>query len=233
METAIQKATAKVMIVTPILDMLNPMLTKEFGKNVPEIAADLSKVLERGVKTPKLLAEANTIALIGNRAMKFKKETQLSYTRPIVEGQKEVIKGFDSAFNKIEDPLERVNKLVMDRDAELKAEERRRQEEAEAAQLAADEKARKETERNRNISLGKGGTGEVKIVEPEKINQPISIIAMTNPIRTKRIPDKDAIQLAVDKGLREIPGVKIKQIWVFDITEAKKVPDEYRKTVRA
>ena len=96
----------------------------------------------------------------------------------------------------------------------------------------AEEKARKEEQRRANISTAQGGDGNFKPVEVEKVDRPISLEGMRNTTQVKSRACKDKIAEAVKNGIRTIEGVKIYQVWVFDITDAKAVPEEFRKLTR-
>lgn len=105
---------------------------------------------------------------------------------------------------------------------------------AERVRLAAEQaKAAAEEERRQKISIAKGGNGEnIKSVE-----QPVDMLKMRSTDVKRRIPDRLAIQAAIDKAVEkikcecplQIPGVSIYVTWEFDIFDSAAVPDEYRK----
>ena len=226
--------TAEVTIVTPLLQVINPTLSKTLGKNLPELAAETNKSIERGIKSPVLARDAEAMVQNGRKAIKTVNDIRLMFTRPIDEGKKKLMKEVEDLLSPLQAANTRLNEMVLARLERLRAEEAKKQAEAEAAQREAEAKAKAEEERRRNISKAQGGTGEnVKPVEVEKIEQPISTLELSNTTRTRRIIDVVAIQSAIDNGTREIEGVKIYQVWTFDIEDSRKIPDKYRKTVRA
>ena len=52
--------------------------------------------------------------------------------------------------------------------------------------------------------------------------------SLTTASITRRV-SPDLIVEAIQKGIREIPGVRIYQVWTYVIEEVEKVPNEYRK----
>lgn len=103
-------------------------------------------------------------------------------------------------------------------DAELKA--------------AQAEAAKKEATRQK-ISIAKGGDGSN--IKP--VAQPVDMQKVRSTDVKRRIPDREAIQKAIDEATKkikvscplDIPGVSIYSVWKFDIIDAAGVPDEYRK----
>lgn len=49
----------------------------------------------------------------------------------------------------------------------------------------------------------------------------------------RKVVDKEAIEIAVNNGVREIPGVVIFQKWTFEIVDSSQVPEKYRKDTLA
>lgn len=229
--TEIQKVEVKT--VTPFLETVNLVLAKELNTNVDAVVGNINRAIERGVKTDDTLRVGNSVVEEARKTVKAIREIRLQYTRPLDEAKKFIMNTQEEPLCcKVSEPLGVLDAMVMERDAEIKAAKAEAKREAEEKQRAIDEAARKREEHNRNISLGKGGTGDVKPVVPEKIIAPVEQIGMRSTVRTRTIPDKDAIQKAIDNGVREIPGVKIFQVWIFEVEESKKVPREYRKTTR-
>jgi len=232
MTIALQK-TVEVKIVTPLLSIINPTLAKTLGKNLPELVNDTNTAIEAGLGDDEKARDAEIITQNGRKAIKAVNEIRLMFTRPIDEGKKNLMREVESLLYPLKNSNDRLNQMVMDRLAKLRAEEAEKQRKAEAEQRAAEEKARAEEERRRKISLSKGGDGNVVPVEVEKIEQPISTLELRNTTRTRSVIDHEAIQTAIDKGIREIPGVAIYQIWKFEIENSKEVPEIYRKVTRA
>lgn len=232
MTTTLQK-TSEVTIITPLLDVINPTLAKTLGTDLPNLTDTTNIAIELGIETDGKARDAEAIVQCGRKAIKAVNEIRLMFTRPIDEGKKKLMNEVEQLLSPLTQANTKLNLMVLEKLEKLRAEEARKAAEAEAAQREAEEKARKEEERRRKISLAQGGTGEVKPVEVEQIEQPISTLELSNTTRTKSIADPEKIQAAIDKGTRQIEGVEIYQIWTFDITVAKKVPEEYRKTVRA
>jgi len=83
---------------------------------------------------------------------------------------------------------------------------------------------------------------EAADVKPESVAvvaEPVRLVAPSAPLPTRRtetasatvrkIVDRDAIQRAVDAGVREIPGVRIWPVWQFEVIASADVPETYRK----
>ena len=232
MTTTLQK-TAEVKIITPLLDVINPMLAKAIGKNLTEITKEASKAVEIGMKTDATARTGEETTKQGIKALKFNEEVRLHYVRQIREGEKRFSDQCKSAVYALDQSITTLKAMGLERQARIEEEETKIQEEAERKQHEADEKARREEERRRKISLAQGGKGEVKPVEAEKIEQPVGIAGLRKEVRTRSIPDIAKIKTAIDEGVRKIEGVKIYQVWQYEITDAKTVPDQYRKTTRA
>ena len=228
-----ETAQIEVRIPTPILDTINRTLSKLLHKNLAELTADTCQALERGVATDETARDADIVSEDSHKAVRTVQEIRLQYTRPIDEGKKNLMREVERLLRPLVEPLETLDKLRLERVAEIEAKKEEARRKAEAEQRAAEEAARKEEERRRNISLGKGGEGIFTPVEVSKPVQPIEQIGMRSTTRVASIPDNDAIENAINRGIRQIPGVHIYQVWKFDIVDSKKVPKEYRKLRRA
>jgi len=229
-ETELQPVEVK--ITTPILDAIDKSLATLLRKNLNEIEEDTGRAIERGVKTDETARDAEAIVQDGRRAIKVVNEVRLQFTRPIDEGKKSLMREVENLLSPLATSNRKLDSMVMERQAEIRRAETEARREAEEAQRQADAEARAEEERRRKISLTKGGTGEVKPVVAEKIEQPISMAGLRSTTKVKSIVDKDKIDEAVEGGVREIPGVRIYQIWMFEVTDHTKVPEEYRKLSR-
>jgi len=233
METELAvKEKVEFSIPTPILDTINRSLADLFKKNLQEILDETNRSIELGVVTDSTAATAESAVQQARKAINVINEIRMQYTRPIDAGKKKLMDEVKFMLKPLADALGKLDAMVMDRARKIKEAEEKAQREAEEAQRRADEEARKEEERRRNISLAKGGNGDVAPVEAEKIITPVSQIGMRSTPRTRSIPDLEAIQKAVDDGVREILGVRIYPIWKFDVEDAKQVPKEYRRIVR-
>lgn len=222
----------EVNVPTPILDTINLSLARLFKKNISELANDVNRAIERGVATDETAREAESIVQDARKAIKVVTEIRLQYTRPIDEGKSRIIREVEALLRPLVDSNKTLDNLCLERDREIKRKEEQARREAEARQREAEEKARREEERRRKISIAQGGDGNHKPVEVEAPITPVSQIGMRSTVRTRSIPDRDAIQAAVDNGVREIPGVRIFAVWQHEITDYKEVPKEYRKDVR-
>lgn len=223
----------KVNIPTPVLNIIDKTLSAMLQKNLNELEGDTNKAIEAGVQTKETARHAESIVQNGRKAIKTVNEIRLNFTRPIDQAKKELMDEVEKLLRNLVESTAKLDGMVMQREAKLKAEEAERQRKAEEARLAAEEAARKKEERNRNISLGKGGDGEVKPVVAEQVTQPISTYKMHSTTKTRSIPDLVKIEAAVEGGTRKIAGVVIYQVWQFKVDNAKKVPPEYRKDIRA
>jgi len=65
--------------------------------------------------------------------------------------------------------------------------------------------------------------------EPMPTQAPTTTRSTVGTATIRTIPDRDAIQKAVDAGERSIDGVRIYPIWTFEIYESTAVPEKYRK----
>ncbi len=222
----------KIEKTTPILDVINRSMTTFFRKNLTEINTDLNTRIEAGVGSDSLLRDANACVQDGRKAIKIVNEARLQFTRPIDQAKKDIMAEIESLLYPTVDAVQKLDGIVMAKAAEIRAAEAKARREHEEAQAAAALAAQKEEERRKKISEAQGGDGSnIKPVEVEQVAAPI-VANMRNTVRIKRIKDPEKIQAAIDVGARSIPGVRIYQIWTFEITDASKIPDEYRKDAR-
>lgn len=231
MTTELQKQTAEIMYATPIFDAINEAVVKTIKKDVAELTNDTNHHIGLGLETPETARDADAVVKDGRLAMKIVNDVRLLYTRPIDAGKKLLMDEVKAFLHPLTEANTKLDGMLLAKERErqrLEAEARR---EVEEQQRAAEEAARKETERRSNISLAKGGDGDVKPVEAEKFDQPITY-GPRAATQTRSIPDLEKIKAAVDSGVREIPGVKIYQVWEFTVDESKLVPEEYRKLSR-
>lgn len=219
-------------IPTPILDTINHSLAELFKRNLTEIVDETNRAIELGVKTDGNATSAESAVQQARKAIKVVNEVRMQYTRPIDDGKKRLMDEVKNMLKPLTESCQKLDGMVLDRAKEIKEAQAKALREAEEAQRRVEEEARKREEWNRNISLGKGGTGEIAPVEPEKIISPVSQLGMRSTTRLRSIPDLEAIQKAVDEGVRELAGVRIYPVWKFDVEDAKAVPKEYRREVR-
>ena len=139
---------------------------------------------------------------------------------------------FKTATSGLSQLTETLKQMGIKREAEIRAAEAKRIAEAEEAQRIADEKARKQQEANEKNSRSHGGDGNVKTVEAEQVQVPVSTAGLRSTTRTKSIVDGVAIENAIEEGVRSIEGVRIYQVWDYEVTDAKKVPKKYRRMIR-
>lgn len=226
------KEKVELRIPTPVLDTINHSLAELFKKNLAEIKDEMNRALELGVKTDENAASGESAVQQARKAIKVINEVRMQYTRPIDEGKKRLMDEVKTMLRPLVESSGRLDGMLLDRERKIEEAKEKARREAEEAQRAADEAARKEQERRENISIAKGGNGEVKPVIPEKVIAPVEQIGMRSTTRKRSIPDLEAIQKAVDEGERDIAGVRIFPVWKFEVEEAKKVPEKYRRLVR-
>ncbi len=104
----------------------------------------------------------------------------------------------------------------------------------EAAKQAEEEaKAHAEEARRQKISVAKGGDGSsIKPVE-----KPVDQLKARSTDTVRRIPDRAAIQTAIDKATKDmkiecplqIAGVRIYAEWKFEIYDNGALPEQYKK----
>lgn len=231
-ELVIRDKTVEIKVVTPILNVLNRILMREFKLNLNEVVDETNRAIELGVETDKNAGDAENTFQQARGTVKLGNEIRLFYTRPIDAGKKKLMSEVEAMLKPAVDSRDILDGMLLERKGKIEEAKEKARLEAEEKQRAADEAARKREETNRNISLGKGGDGDVKPVVAETIQTPISTVGMRNTTRTRSIPDLEKIQLAVDDGVREIAGVRIYCIWKSEVTDSKKVPKEYRRMCR-
>lgn len=224
----------KVNIPTPILSVIDKSLTELIKKGLDELADDLNKCIELGIEDDRLSRQANAVVEDAIKAEKAVNEIRRSFTRPIDEGKAKLMEEVKRLLSPVVSAKEKLDGLLMEKKRKAIAETAKIKREHEEAQRAADEAARTEKERRENISrtLRDDGSFKVAEVKAEVIAQPLDLSGLHSTVKTSSIVDKDKIEKAVESGTRKIPGVKIYQVWTFEVTDHKKVPEEYRKLRR-
>lgn len=105
---------------------------------------------------------------------------------------------------------------------------------AEAAKQAeAELKAAQEEARRQKISIAKGGDGSS--IKP--IEKPVDQLRTRSTDTVRRIPDRVAIQAAIDEATKDlkikcplqITGVRIYIEWKFDLYDNGALPEKYKK----
>lgn len=231
-ELAVQDKTIELKVVTPVLDVLNRILMREFKLNLNEVVDETNRAIELGVETDQNAADAEATFQQTRGTVKLGNEIRLFYTRPIDAGKKKLMSEVEDMLKPAVDSRDKLDGMLIERKRKITEAKEKAQHEAEEKQRIANEEAAKREETNRNISIGMGGDGNVKPVIAETIQTPISTVGMRNTTRTRSIPDLEKIQSAVDEGIREIAGVKIYCVWQSEVTDSKKVPKEYRRMCR-
>lgn len=232
METAIQERP-EVKIPTPILDVIDKSLSSLLDKNITEIEVETNRCIEQGVKEDDKARAANAIVEEGNTAIKTVNEIRLQFTRPIDAAKKELMREVESLLYRLVASNNKLKQMALDRVDEIKRQEAEAKRKYEEEVREAERKAAAEEVRRSNISISKGGDGNVKPVAVEEVVQPVSTVGMRNTARTRTIPDHDKITEAINNGVRQIDGVRIYQVWAFDIENSKEVPADYRKRTMA
>jgi hypothetical protein len=219
-------------IPTPILDCVNLSLSKLVGKNLVELTQETNTAIELGVRTDSTAATAEATVQQARKSIKAVNGIRLEYTRPIDAGKKLLMDEVARLLKPLVDANKILDEMVLERKRKIDAQKLKAQQEADEARRIAEEKARKEEERRRNISLARGGTGDVKPVVAEIPIQPTQQLGMRSTTRMRSIPDLESIEKAVQDGVRDIDGVSIYPVWKFEVIEAKKIPTQYRRDVR-
>jgi len=237
----------QVMVPTPILQTIDKTLTNLIRRNIAELVDDVNRAIERGVKTDETARQADGIVQDARKAIKIVNEIRLEYTRPIDEGKKRLIAEVEAFLRPLSDSTSILDKLLLERAAEIKAKQEEARREAEQRRLEAEAEARKEEERRRNISLAKGGNGTFTPVKLEIAPQPVEQIGMRSVTRTKSIVDTNAIQSAMEQNIKSngpcptcgasrcslsIPGVEFLHKIEPSVLDSAAVPDEYRRIIR-
>ncbi len=220
------KKRVEIKVVQKIQDIIGGAVLDIAKVDLAALTAKTNRQIELGADNAK---DAESIRQDGFDSLKAAKAIRLQFTGPAEEYKKLMIKEVDDLMR----PLANANVLLKDilnaKEQARRDKERKAQEEHDRKVREAAEAARKQTETNKAISKGMigGDASHIKTVEPEAVPMQITYPTAKVTSASSRV-DKDKIEAAINRGLRSIPGVLIKQIWVFEITKASDVPEEYR-----
>lgn len=213
---------------TLITDCISSHVAKEYETTIANLTKSLNKGIERGVATVKTASDLDSLVQQARGIMKASHAIRMEFTRPLDNAKEKCMTQEKEYVKKLLESTNIADGLCIKRSADIKEAERQARLEAIRKQEEADAKARAKEEKNRNISLAKGGTGEVKPVIAPQIQMPVSLAAATNTTKIKYRVSELKIEKAIENGVREIPGVRIFQVWRYDIIDRKKVPHEYK-----
>lgn len=230
-QTEIQRV--EVRELAPLLTSMNAVVMEVVGKEIVALTEEVNTAIEKGVETDDNAKAAESTCTQGLNALKAAHEVRMEYTRPLDQVKDQLIKEEQRVKKQLMEGTARLDMMLKSR-----ADRIRREEEEARAKIAEEnrlreEAARKEEERRANISKAKGGVGNFKPVEVQKVVAPVVTRAgMRNTTKVRYIKDVVKIQAAVDNGVREIPGVRIYPVWQYEITDPTLLPMEYKKPSR-
>lgn len=217
---------------TLITDCISSHVAKEFETNVSELAQSLNKGIERGVETSKTAADLESLVQQGRGVLKAGEAIRMEFTRPLDKAKTTCITQQREYLKRLQESTDKADMMCIEESDRIKEAEWKAQQDAIDEQNRLDEEARKKEERNRNISIGKGGTGDVKSVVAPVVQRPVSLASMRNTTKLKYRADAVKIREAIDKGVRKIPGIKIYPVWHYVIEDRSLVPQEYKSAGR-
>lgn len=155
--------------VSQIVEKVDTALVKSIDLNKAGLLKQMNCQLVQAQKDSDV---ANVLLKKCNGGIKAIKALCLEMTKPLRDETKRINAEFDTVLA----PMKTTHKELDDRVLSWRLEQDRKhaeaQRKADEAQRAAEEVARKKEETNRRISLAKGGNGDVKPVEVEKVEQP-------------------------------------------------------------
>lgn len=225
-ELAVQEAV-DITVQMPLLDSFDHKIMEDIGKNLVAVRVELDVAIELGTKTDENASNLNDKAGQARGVISALHEFRMTFTRGIDAVKNGIMDDEKRGKKSLVESVAKAESMLLKREAEIQEAKDKVIREAEEARRAADEAARKEQERRENISKAKGGTGEVAPVIPEQITTPpVEHIGMRSTTRTRWNVSHELIQAAIEDGVREIPGVRIFQVWTFEVEEAEKVPKE-------
>lgn len=168
--------------------------------------AKLLKQIDTLTKTPiKNQGECDAVNVgIGKlkKLVKFIDDMRKGFTEPWRTATSETNDKCNAAAQPLKDVIAQGATTVRVWDDEQDRLQREAEEKARKEQEAAEEAARKREEHNRNISLGKGGTGKVAPVVPAPVQRIVPYSAVRSTTYRKN--------------------------WTYEVTNFNKVPDKYK-----
>lgn len=218
---------------TLITDCIGSHVAKEYEASVEEVTALINKGIEAGVATSKTHADLESLVRQGRGILRAGDAIRKEFTKPLDQAKSKCIEQQRQYLGQLQLATDKADRLCVEEADRKESEKQRLIEEAEAENRRRETAAAAEEQRRINISRAKGGTGEnVKPVVAEPVVAPVAHITMRNTTRVKYRVDDQKIRDAIDRGVRDIPGVRIYPVWNFVIEDRKAVPKEYKSAGR-
>ena len=201
-------------------------LPEKFTVDLAMLTDETNRQIELGADD---ILNAEDVRQEGFDCLKTADMIRLQFTSPAEQYKKLMIAKVRDLMKPLFDANVRLFDILKAKEQARRDEERRVQEEHDRKVREAAEAARKQTETNKAISKGMigGDASHIKTVEPEAVPMQITYPTAKVTSASSRV-DKDKIEAAIEKGVRSIPGVEIKQVWTFSVMKASDVPEEYR-----
>ena len=111
METALQ--TAEIRIITPLLDVINPTLSRILGTDLKNLTETINMAIELGIGSDGKARDAESLVQNGRKAIKAVNEIRLMFTRPIDEGKKMLMDEVKSLLYPLTESNAKLDRMVM------------------------------------------------------------------------------------------------------------------------
>lgn len=206
---------------TVMIDITSYVELREKYKNLPETVSD-----------PKELSIVSNFLIDINAETKLLDKLRLEATLEA----RTVTNNINAAFEPYIVEMKEMKKITGDRILEYNREQekivRQAQERLDAERKAEIERLEKERQKEIKEAVFPDEVPEVVLPEAPKI---IPIVGTINTdsgsLSNKSIVSQAKIKDAIDAGVREIVGVRIYHVWLFEIIDASQVPPEYREDI--
>jgi len=204
---------------TVMIDITSYVELREKYKNLPETVSD-----------PKELSIVSNFLIDINAETKLLDKLRLEATLEA----RTVTNNINAAFEPYIVEMKEMKKITGDRILEYNREQekivRQAQERLEAERRIEQARLDKERKEKQKDAIF---PEEVPEVITPSVPQLVPIVGTvktdSGSVGTMSIVSHSKIQSAIDSGVREIQGVKIYCVWMFEVIEASQVPKEYRE----
>jgi len=217
------------------MEQLTLTCIKKTGYDAIDITSYV-ELREKYKNLPGTISDAKELSIVSNFLIDIGAETKL-LDKLRLEATLEartVTNNINAAFEPYIVEMKEMKTITGDRILAYNREQdriaRQAQERLEAERRAEQERLDKERAEKQKDAIFPEEVAEVKAKPvPQFVPMIGSVKTDSGSLGTVSVVSHSKIQAAIDSGVREILGVKIYQVWMFEVIEASQVPKEFRE----
>jgi len=217
------------------MEQLTLTCIKKTGYDAIDITSYV-ELREKYKNLPAKISDSKELAIVSNFLIDISAETKLldKFRLEATLEPRKITNEINGAFEPYIVEMKEMAGFIKDRILTYNREQeliaRQAQERLDAERKAEIERLEKERQKEIKEAVFPDEVPEVVLPEAPKI---IPIVGTINTdsgsLSNKSIVSQAKIKDAIDAGVREIVGVRIYHVWLFEIIDASQVPPEYRE----